>query len=76
MTCKDAYLRENGGARLAAVLAVAVLMLLLLASAMPAERRATISAPLARVLPLIDMAREWGRLADEQDRATDLRNKE
>ena len=24
---------------------------------------------------LIDMAREWGRLADEQDRATDLRKK-
>jgi hypothetical protein len=32
-TCKNAYLRENGGARLAAALAVAVLMLLLLASA-------------------------------------------
>jgi hypothetical protein len=25
---------------------------------------------------LIDMAHEWGRLADEQDRATDLRKKE
>jgi len=24
---------------------------------------------------LMDMAREWGRLADEQDRATDLRKK-
>src|SRR5438105_1221437 len=32
-TCKNAYLRENGGARLAAALAVAVLMLLLLGSA-------------------------------------------
>jgi ATP-dependent protease ClpP protease subunit len=32
-TCKNAYLRENGGARLAAALAVAVLMLLLVASA-------------------------------------------
>ena len=25
---------------------------------------------------LIEMAREWERLADEQDRATDLRKKE
>jgi hypothetical protein len=25
---------------------------------------------------LMDMAREWQRLADEQHRATDLRNKE
>ena len=25
---------------------------------------------------LMEMAREWERLADEQDRATDLRNKE
>jgi hypothetical protein len=41
-TCKDAYLRENGGARFAAALAVAVLMLLLLASAnaAPSEEQA------------------------------------
>jgi hypothetical protein len=30
----------------------------------------------SRAAGLIEMAREWERLADEQDRATDLRKKE
>jgi hypothetical protein len=45
-TCKDAYHRENGGARLAAALAVFVLTLLLLASAIaaPSEEQSAAGA--------------------------------